>query len=94
MAAMADKDLVNHSEWLAALRERRAARTRPYRNRISKLARLRAEIVQLRRAGASIREIRSWLIERRRNSRNMRSPVASVSAIHNFVRSLPELADA
>lgn len=91
---MADKDLVNHSEWLAAHREKRAARSRPYRNRTSKLARLRAEIVQLRRAGASIREIRAWLIERRCNSRNMRSPVASVSAIHKFIRSLPELADA
>jgi len=91
---MADTDLVNRSEWLAAHREKRAARTRPYRNRISKLARLRAEIVQLRRAGASIREIRAWLIERRRNSRNMRSPIASISAIHNFVRSLPELVDA
>jgi hypothetical protein len=91
---MADKDQVNHSEWLAAHRDRRAARTRPYRKRTSKLSRLRAEIVQLRRAGASIREIRAWLVEQRRSSRNMRSPVASVSAIHNFVRSLPELADA
>ena len=91
---MADGDMVNHTEWLAAHRARSAARRRPYRNRTSKLNRLRAEIVQLRRAGASIREIRAWLIEQRRKSRNMRSPVASVSAIHNFVLSLPELADA
>ncbi len=83
-----------HIEWLAAHRKKRASRSRPYRNRTSKLARLRAEIVQLRRVGASIREIRAWLIEQRCKSRNMRSPVASVSAIHNFIRSLPELADA
>ena len=92
---MDDSAPLNHVDWLTTHRAIRAlARKRPYRNRISKLARLRAEIVQLRRAGASIREIRAWLVERRRTSRNMRSPVASVSAIHNFVRSLPELADA
>lgn len=69
-------------------------RRQPYHKRVSKLARYRIEIVSLRRAGASIREIQAWLRERRRETRNGRSPIASVSAIHAYLQSLPELADA
>jgi hypothetical protein len=70
-----------------------SARRRPYHQRISKLARYRAEIATLFRGGASIREIQAWLKQRRRETRSAKSPLAAVSTIHAFVRSLPELSD-
>ena len=82
--------------WLLEHRTASAAalRRRPYHKRVSKLAKYRVEIVSFRRAGASIREIQAWLRQRRRETRNGRSPIASVSAIHAYLQSLPELANA
>lgn len=81
--------------WLTDHRVARTrARRRAYHRRISKLARYRSEIVALRRAGASIREIQAWLKERRRETRSGHSPTASVSTIHAYLQSLPELVDA
>ena len=82
--------------WLTTHRAERAEahRRRPYSQRVSKLARYRSELVALRRAGASVREIQAWLKERRRQTRSGHSPTASVSAIHAYLQSLPELVDA
>lgn len=82
--------------WLTDHRTTRAEarRSRPYHKRVSKLARYRSEMVALRRAGGSIREIQTWLAERRRETRSGRSPTASVSVIHAYLKSLPELRDA
>jgi hypothetical protein len=82
--------------WLTSLRAARteARRTRAYARRVSKLERYRAELVRLHRAGASIRELQIWLQEQRSRTRSGRSPLASTSTIHAYLRSLPELAHA
>ena len=82
--------------WLTQVREARAGarRARAYAKRVSKLERYRAELVRLHRAGASIRELQLWLQEQRSRTRSGRSPVASTSTIHSYLRNLPELAHA
>ena len=82
--------------WLTHLRAARseARRSRAYRKRVSKLERYRAELVRLHRAGASIRELQLWLHAQRSRTRSGRSPLASTSTIHNYLRNLPELAHA
>ncbi len=82
--------------WLTQVREARAEarRARAYSKRISKLERYRAELVRLHRAGASIRELQLWLQAQRSKTRSGRSPLASVSTIHTYLHSLPELVHA
>ncbi len=82
--------------WLTSLRAARteARRSRAYAKRVSKLERYRAELVRLHRAGASIRELQLWLQAQRSKTRSGRSPLASTSTIHNYLRNLPELAHA
>ncbi len=82
--------------WLTQVREARAGarRARAYSKRISKLERYRSELVRLHRAGASVRELQSWLKEQRSKTRSGHSPLASVSTIHAYLRNLPELAHA
>jgi hypothetical protein len=82
--------------WLTSLRAARteARRSRAYARRVSKLERYRAELVRLHRAGASIRELQIWLQAQRSRTRSGRSPLASTSTIHAYLRSLPELAHA
>lgn len=82
--------------WLTHLRAARteARRSRAYAKRVSKLERYRAELVRLHRAGASIRELQLWLQEQRSRTRSGRSPLASTSTIHSYLRGLPELAHA
>lgn len=71
---------------LAALRDHRAS-ARRQRYRPSKLARHRAELVALRQAGASYRELAYWL---RRERRVRTDP----TTIRRYLIQLPELADA
>ena len=82
--------------WLTHLRTARteARRSRAYGARVSKLERYRAELVRLHRAGASIRELQLWLQAQRSKTRSGRSPLASVSTIHAYLHSLPELVHA
>ncbi len=84
------------SAWLTHVREARAEarRARAYSKRISKLERYRSELVRLHRVGASIRELQLWLKAQRSRTRSGRSPLASTSTIHSYLRSLPELAHA
>ena len=84
------------STCLTHLREARveARRARAYTKRVSKLERYRAELVRLHRAGASIRELQLWLLAQRSKTRSGRSPLASVSTIHTYLHSLPQLAHA
>jgi len=67
---------------LAALRVQQATQ-RPHRQRPSRLARYRAEIVQLRQAGASFGELQFYL-------RQHHVPVAR-STIKRYVDALPEM---
>lgn len=67
---------------------------RPYRQRISKLSRYRAELAQLRREGKSIRQIQAWLCDRPCPARSASARVASLSTIWTFLQSLPELQNA
>ena len=69
---------------VAALRDRRA-NARKRRFRPSKLARFRAELVALRQAGASYRELAAWL---RRERRVRTDP----TTIRRYLIQLPELA--
>jgi hypothetical protein len=70
------------TETLAAIRaRRRIARRRPYRH--SRLERYRAELVELRRAGASYAELTDWL--RQKRIRVCRSTVL------RYLAKLPEL---
>ena len=82
--------------WLTSQRAARteARRSRAYARRVSKLERYRAELVRLHRAGASIRELQLWLQTQRSRTRSGRSPLASTSTIHAYLRGLPELAHA
>jgi len=66
------------------LRERQAVRRRQ-RYRRSKLTRYRAELVQLRAAGASLDQLRIWLRERRVRAHR--------STIARYLEQLPELAE-
>ncbi len=89
-------DVSPETAWLNQVREARveARRVRAYVKRVSKLQRYRAELVRLHRAGASIRELQLWLQTQRSRTRSGRSPLASTSTIHAYLRSLPELAHA
>ena len=70
---------------LAALRARRAAAQRKT-YRVSRLARYRAELVALRRAGASYPELAEWLRRKRRCK-------VHHTTVMRFLKSLPELHD-
>lgn len=70
---------------------KRVARRKAYKARTSKLTRVRTELVALRRSGSSFRAIRDWLVERRKEKRNSRSPVAAISTIKAYLDTLPEL---
>ncbi len=68
---------------LAALRARRtAAQRKTYR--VSRLARYRAELVALRRAGASYPELAEWLRRKRRCK-------VHHTTVMRYLRGLPEL---
>ncbi len=69
---------------LAAIRCRRniARRRRRYRSRLD---RYRAELVELRRIGASVAELTDWLRQRR--------CCVSPSTVSRYLRRLPELAE-
>lgn len=69
-------------EALFDLRRRQALKRRR-RYRRSKLDRYRAELVKLRRAGASLAQLQLWLQNRRLK--------VSRSTIHRYLRRLPEL---
>ena len=70
---------------LAAIHQRRKiARRRPYQR--SKLERYRAELVQLRRAGASYPDLVTWLRTRHRMT-------VAHTTVMRYLRRLPELAD-
>lgn len=70
---------------LAKIKEhRRIARRR--RSRFSKLMPFRKELVELRRAGATIVDLVIWL----RKSRRLR---VSASTVCRYLRKLPELAE-
>jgi hypothetical protein len=82
------------SMWLLSYRTTRcfSRRLRPYALRVSKLERYHKELVGLLKEGASLREIRSWLLEQRRQTRSRHSPIASISTIHAYLRRLQETA--
>ena len=68
---------------LDAIRQRRAAtRRKPYRR--SRLARHRADLVRLRRKGASYPELAAWL-------RKYRRVKVSHTTVMRFLQQLPEL---
>ena len=71
-----------HAE-LAALRARRAAAKRKT-YRVSRLARYRAELVALRRAGASYPELAEWLRHKRRCK-------VHHTTVLRYLKGLPEL---
>jgi hypothetical protein len=67
---------------LTAIRSRRAIARRRRRYR-SRLDRHRAELVELRRLGARIEELRAWLHARR--------CCVAASTVSRYIRKLPEL---
>lgn len=75
-------DLKDAHDQLAVIRQhlKIARRRRRYRSR---LERFRAELIALRRAGASIRELTLWLRQRR--------CCAAPSTVSRYIRRLPEL---
>lgn len=75
--------MIDAEDELRKVREyRQRTRRRPYHT--SRLARYRAEIVALRRAGAAYADIQVWL------RRNTRTRVA-VTTIMRYLQTLPEL---
>ena len=75
--------MLNAQAELAALRARRtAAQRKTYR--VSRLARYRAELVALRRAGASYPELAEWLRRKRRCK-------VHHTTVMRYLQGLPEL---
>lgn len=81
---MSDDDLDPTAELAAIQQRRKIARRQPYRS--SKLTRYRAELVKLRRAGASYPDLVTWL----RTHHRLR---VSHTTVLRYLRELPEMAD-
>lgn len=78
--------MIDANAELAALRQRKADLRRK-RYRFSKLTRHRAELVELRRAGASYRELAEWLRTKKRRK-------VDPTTIRRYLLQLPEMQEA
>ncbi len=77
---------LNAQEELARIRHHKAlSRRKSYR--VSRLTRFRAELVELRRAGASYPELATWL-------RRQKRVKVSHTTVMRYLKKLPEMAEA
>jgi len=76
---------IHAQEELARIRRHKAlSRRKSYR--VSRLSRFRAELVELRRAGASYPELAAWLRRQKRTK-------VSHTTVMRYLKKLPEMAE-